>query len=79
MKVTKVEATKSAQGRTAKIEFDDGTTREWTFGPIQKLDKSWTLPDPKDVAREVKALVQAQIAGSSQVADAALQAELDKP
>ena len=79
MKVTSFTATKSPQGRKVTVAFDDGTTREFTFGPTQQPDKSWTLPPVADVAREVKALVQAHVADSSQVADTALQVELDKP
>ena len=79
MQLTKVEAIRSPQDRTVTVTFDDGSTTSWTFGLIQKPDKSWALPPVADVAREVKALVQAHVAGSSQVADTALQVELDKP
>jgi len=61
MNIQSIAATQTATERRVRVEFADGTTRSYTFGMVQDKDGAWVLPDPAVVAREVNALLEAEI------------------
>lgn len=76
MTVQSITTTVTATERRVRVALDDGTTREFTFGLVQDKDQKWVLPDPKIVAREVNALIEAEAVAAQETPDNAVAAEL---
>jgi hypothetical protein len=70
MNATDIDATRTETERRVRVTFEDGTERLFVFGTIQDDKGRPVLPDAGMVAREVKALLNAEVQPTESADDA---------